>query len=255
MPHLNFNGYNIYYEVYGNGKPLLFIHDWNTSGRLFKKFALKYFINDYKIILPDLPGFGKSQMVKDMTPDTIRQIINELFRELGVDRAIISGFCLGAVFALDFTIKEPDKTERTVLIEPIIQFPKIFFIFFNRFFGSIILNFFIRTKPGFAMFNKAALNNNNFYNKILKRAVYNTDTNNSLYYLKMLYPYSLLNHYEYAKNIGADMKIITGQNTFNHIKRCSLKLNKNIRRAETVEIENEGHFLILNASEKVRNCF
>jgi pimeloyl-ACP methyl ester carboxylesterase len=68
MPYANNNGVKIYYEVEGQGPPLLMLHgfagsleDWREAG------YVAAFKNDYQLILVDLIGHGKS----DKPPKTI----------------------------------------------------------------------------------------------------------------------------------------------------------------------------------------
>ena len=50
----------MYYETYGSGNTaILFVHGWSVTSRSWDD-QIDYFKNKYKVILVDLPGFGKS---------------------------------------------------------------------------------------------------------------------------------------------------------------------------------------------------
>ena len=56
------NGLNINYKVLGGGKPLLILHGWTISGsESWNQVQEILSQKGYKVICPDLPGFGKSQ--------------------------------------------------------------------------------------------------------------------------------------------------------------------------------------------------
>lgn len=59
MAVFNYDHLNIHYERFGNGKTLLFLHGWGTSGDSFAPLydALK---SQFEIVYLDFPGFGQS---------------------------------------------------------------------------------------------------------------------------------------------------------------------------------------------------
>jgi pimeloyl-ACP methyl ester carboxylesterase len=53
------NGIEIYYEVVGEGEPLVLLHSFSNSGRIFDPFV-EAFAGQYRLIVPDLRGHGGS---------------------------------------------------------------------------------------------------------------------------------------------------------------------------------------------------
>ena len=53
------NGIRMYYEVYGEGEPLVLLHSFNYSGSVWQEF-INEFAEKYKVIVPDLRGHGRS---------------------------------------------------------------------------------------------------------------------------------------------------------------------------------------------------
>src|SRR4051794_32744742 len=62
--YVNTRGFNMYYEVYGTGKPLLFIHG---NGGSMSAFAnnIPYFAKSYEVIAVDSRAHGKSVDTSD----------------------------------------------------------------------------------------------------------------------------------------------------------------------------------------------
>ena len=63
----SFDGTKIYYEVHGNGKPVLLIHGFIVNSNSWKGTVLFHELlkNGYQVILPDLRGNGKSDKPHD----------------------------------------------------------------------------------------------------------------------------------------------------------------------------------------------
>ena len=66
MPQVNVNGQNISYDERGRGLPLVLVHGFPLDNRIWE--AQQAALSDkYRVIAPDLPGFGKSQPPKAFT--------------------------------------------------------------------------------------------------------------------------------------------------------------------------------------------
>lgn len=58
------NGVNVYYEIYGEGTPVVMIHGWSPDHRLMKGCMEPVFqssVASWKRIYFDLPGMGKTK--------------------------------------------------------------------------------------------------------------------------------------------------------------------------------------------------
>ena len=60
MPFFEHKNRQFYYEVHGEGEPLLYLHGWNGNISGFKKNLVPG-LQNYQCIAFDLPGFGRSQ--------------------------------------------------------------------------------------------------------------------------------------------------------------------------------------------------
>ncbi|MCD1163821.1 alpha/beta fold hydrolase [Peribacillus frigoritolerans] len=60
MPYLKVkDGIDIFYECYGEGEPLVFVHGLGASSSMYKP-QIEYFQQHFKVILLDLRGNGNS---------------------------------------------------------------------------------------------------------------------------------------------------------------------------------------------------
>lgn len=60
MPKITINSLETNYLERGNGVPFLILHGWGSSSEKWLKEAEIISKNSFKVIIPDLPGFGES---------------------------------------------------------------------------------------------------------------------------------------------------------------------------------------------------
>lgn len=122
MGTLVFEGRKIHWETHGEGPPLLFLHEWNSSSALFRDHALDRYAACHQVILVDLPGFGRSEALADLSMDGLSRLLVALLDTLGHRRTSVLGFCLGAILGLDFALRHPERVDRLVLVDILIRF-------------------------------------------------------------------------------------------------------------------------------------
>jgi 3-oxoadipate enol-lactonase len=116
MPKAMVNGINIYYEVHGQGEPLVLTmgsfgphQGWYFQTRVFKKH--------YKVIVFDNRGIGKTD--KPLEPYSIATMAEDtigLMDHLGIDRAHVLGMSLGGAVAQQIAINYPQRVDKLVLV-------------------------------------------------------------------------------------------------------------------------------------------
>jgi pimeloyl-ACP methyl ester carboxylesterase len=109
---LSANGALLYYEVEGDGPPLVLLHGWSLDLRMFD-LQMTALTHDYGVIRMDRRGFGRSSDAEDMTWNAAD--LNALLDHLGVARAHVLGMSQGGRVALDFTAAFPDRVDRLIL--------------------------------------------------------------------------------------------------------------------------------------------
>jgi 3-oxoadipate enol-lactonase len=116
MPKLRVNNAGIYYEVTGQGEPLLFIHGLASSSRSWKK-QVPLFSQHYQVITFDIRGHGRSD--KPIEPYSIELFATdtqELLRELGINRAHVVGFSMGGMIAFQLAVDAPELVRSLVAV-------------------------------------------------------------------------------------------------------------------------------------------
>lgn len=92
---------SIYYNVIGNGEPIVFLHGWQSNSESFVVLAeeLKW---HYQIILLDFPPFGKSQKLNcAWSIDDYTQMVIQLLKILKVEKFNILAHSFGGRVAIN----------------------------------------------------------------------------------------------------------------------------------------------------------
>ena len=92
---ISLNGTNIYYEVYGKGEPLIFLHGYALSTKYWLPYIADY-INDFEIYLIDLNGHGKSNSSKEkQSVVSVAKDVDALMKHLKLKNINAIGFSYG----------------------------------------------------------------------------------------------------------------------------------------------------------------
>lgn len=116
MPRLCINNVNIYYEVSGQGEPLLFIHGLTSSSRSWKK-QVPVFSQHYRVITFDIRGHGRSDKplglysIELFAADAV-----ELMKALGISSAHVVGFSLGGMVGFQLAVDVPEMVKSLVAV-------------------------------------------------------------------------------------------------------------------------------------------
>ena len=92
---INIDDLSINYEINGAGEDVLLIHGWGSDLRCFANLS-NLLMTKYRVISIDLPGFGKSSMLKNsFSVDDYADIIIKFLNELKVSNVILIGHSYG----------------------------------------------------------------------------------------------------------------------------------------------------------------
>ncbi|MFI5896722.1 alpha/beta fold hydrolase [Actinoplanes sp. NPDC051513] len=114
MSYADVNGINLYYETYGEGRPLVLLHGGLGSGEMFTPI-LPAFAANRQLILPDLQGHGRTADVdRPLDVRVMGDDIAALIDHLGLDRPDVVGYSLGGGVAMQVGFHHPEKVGRLV---------------------------------------------------------------------------------------------------------------------------------------------
>lgn len=111
---VNLNGVDIYYEVYGEGDPLLLLHGGLGNGTYWAN-QIPVFAESYQVIVMDSRGHGRSSF--DETPityDLMSSDVLALLDHLDIAQTDIVGWSDGGIIGLDIALSNPDRLNKVV---------------------------------------------------------------------------------------------------------------------------------------------
>jgi 3-oxoadipate enol-lactonase len=106
------DGAPLYYEVAGEGHPLVLLHAGVADSRMWDE-QFEFFARQYRVVRYDWRGCGRSAV--PATSVAHYEELAELLRHLKITRAHLVGLSFGGRIALDFTLAHPDMVEKLVL--------------------------------------------------------------------------------------------------------------------------------------------
>ncbi|MCA1393945.1 alpha/beta fold hydrolase [Bradyrhizobium sp. IC3123] len=119
MPEINRDGVNIYYEVHGNGPPLLLTHGYSSTSAMWHG-QIDALAKDHTLILWDMRGHGQSDYPDDASAYSEDLTVGDMATILdavGAKRAIIGGLSLGGYMSLAFYRAHPERARALLIID------------------------------------------------------------------------------------------------------------------------------------------
>ena len=118
------NCYIRFIDTYGakgnksDDKSILLLHGLGGSLERWSKI-IPFFSNNYRLIIPDIVGFGYSDKPHvEYSIEFFIKFIENFIQALNIDNLYVIGSSFGGLLALEFAIKFPKKVNKLVLLSP-----------------------------------------------------------------------------------------------------------------------------------------
>jgi len=113
-------GVRVHYQEAGdeNAPPMILIHGFISSNLVWNETFLSLARAGFRVIAPDLPGYGYSDKPSDgqYTIDAQAYAVVGLMDRLGIDQATIVGASYGGAVAATIALDYPERVTRLVLV-------------------------------------------------------------------------------------------------------------------------------------------
>jgi pimeloyl-ACP methyl ester carboxylesterase len=119
MAKLNRNGVELYYEVHGEGPPVLLTHGYSSSSHMWEG-QVGPFSKKYKLITWDMRGHGHTDYPEDQALYTEAETVADMagiLDAVGAKQAVIGGLSLGGYMSLAFHLAHPERTQALLIID------------------------------------------------------------------------------------------------------------------------------------------
>ena len=116
MPKAKVDGVNLYYEIHGDGFPLLIIGGLSEDVYWWDIPLIKKLSKHYKTIIFDNRGVGRSDQLKsDLSVELMASDTAGLMDALNINQAHILGHSLGGMIAQEMALKFPERINKLIL--------------------------------------------------------------------------------------------------------------------------------------------
>jgi len=121
----NIDGVRVHYQEAGDEKapPMILVHGFISSNLVWSDVFLPLAGAGFRVIAPDLPGYGYSEKPDDAeyTIKAQARAVLGLMNELGIQKAFVVGASYGGAIAATLALDYPERVERLVLVGPVIN--------------------------------------------------------------------------------------------------------------------------------------
>ena len=119
----------IFYRTVGKGKPVVLIHGFAEDGDVWKN-QIEFLKQHCYLIIPDLPGSGKSELINDMSIEGMAELVKEIItfeapkfphilseaEGQGAEGVFLAGHSMGGYIILAIAEKYPNMLSSIALV-------------------------------------------------------------------------------------------------------------------------------------------
>ena len=119
MGRIEVDGVGIEFEVHGAGRPAVLLHGFPDTGRLWRHQVPALAEAGFRVIVPDLRGFGRSDKPEAVDAYSIPLLAGDVMAvlaELGVGKAHVVGHDWGAALAWALASFAPGNVDHLVVL-------------------------------------------------------------------------------------------------------------------------------------------
>lgn len=119
------NGVKMYYEIHGNGEPVVLLHgafmtitnNWTAPWGDGATNWISELTKTRKVIAVEMQGHGRTaDTSRDITNENLADDVAALLEQLNIPRADLIGYSMGGAVAMHCAIRHPDKVRKVVVI-------------------------------------------------------------------------------------------------------------------------------------------
>lgn len=111
------NGIKVYYEVYGEGKPIILLHGAFYTIEMNWAQLIPELSKTRKVIAIEMQGHGHTPYSdRALSITTLASDVEKLMDYLNIDSADVAGYSMGGSVAYQFAVQSPKRLRKLVII-------------------------------------------------------------------------------------------------------------------------------------------
>lgn len=115
--YVDVNGLKMYYEVYGQGKPIVLLHGSYMNIPLNWSQVIPVLAKSRKVIVAEMQGHGRTKDIpRELSYEGMADDVSGLLKHLRIDSADILGYSMGGGIAFQFAVRHPEQVRRLVVL-------------------------------------------------------------------------------------------------------------------------------------------
>lgn len=103
---IDYSNCSLFYRIIGEGQPIVLLHGFAEDGDIWDQQAV-YLKNNYLLIIPDLPGSGRSELSDDVSMEAMAGAVYAILEKEKVAEVIMIGHSMGGYVTLAFAERFP----------------------------------------------------------------------------------------------------------------------------------------------------
>lgn len=113
--YADINGLSMYYEVHGEGEPLVLLHGGYASIETMRDLVTR-FAETRQVIAAEMQGHGRTADIdRPFSYEQLADDVVALMDELDVEKADVFGYSFGGGIALQLGIRHPERVDQLVV--------------------------------------------------------------------------------------------------------------------------------------------
>lgn len=119
MPIADINNIKMFYEVHGEGYPVVFTHGFTATHQMWDP-QIPVISKKYKFIIYDARGHGRSEspaLIDQYSADIVVEDLFRLLLFLDIKKAVVGGLSMGGYISLRFYLHHPEMVKALILMD------------------------------------------------------------------------------------------------------------------------------------------
>lgn len=111
------NGLKLYYEVYGQGEPIVLLHGSYMTIPLNWSGFIPLLAQNRKVIVAEMQGHGRTRdIAREISYEGMADDVSGLLKHLKIDSADILGYSMGGGIAFQVAVRHPEQVRKLIVL-------------------------------------------------------------------------------------------------------------------------------------------